>query len=147
MNFFNNNKIQRLMTNKPAGITVLESDIIDTASCKGVGFIIELGNVVDKAKITLTLQGSNTDDPDTMKNYKDSEIVIEDATGYSGKVVGIELIPYPDYRYSRLVIKRENQNSAVNSVVSVIYGTRKLPVKQDGLMDCKLVISPETVGK
>jgi hypothetical protein len=116
-----------------AGQGNINSDIVATADCDGLRFLIGFGAITAGAATSVKLQQGN--DGAALADAADvagSAVVVADTE--DGKVVVIDVFQ-PQFDYMRVVTLRATQNAAVDFVIVEKYGRRKLPAPAGSNLD------------
>lgn len=107
-----------------AGTGNINSDIVSTAPCDGLRFLIGFGAITAGAATSVKLQQGNDPALGDAADVAGSTVTVLDTE--DGKVVVIDVFQ-PQFDYMRVVTLRATQNAAVDFLVVEKYGRRKLP--------------------
>ncbi len=131
-------KITKLNDATTAGVTTINSAVVDMAGFDGVVFLTNSGTVAATGTAVVKVQqdidsgmGAAADLAGTGQSIADTD---------DNKSVAVD-VRRPRERYLRLVIARATDNSDWGPIWALQYRTRKLPVAQ-GLDKSEMHISP-----
>lgn len=131
-------KVTKLNDATAAGVTAINSGIVDMSGFDGVVFMTSSGTILATGTATIKAQQgaqSNLSDAADLAGTSQAFADTDD-----NKSVAIDL-KRPNERYLRCVIARATANSDWGPIWALQYRTRKLPVTQ-GLDKHELHISP-----
>jgi hypothetical protein len=131
-------KITKLNDATAAGVTAINSTVVDMAGFDGVVFLTNAGTIAATGTATVKVQqdvavgmGGAADLASTGQAFVDTD---------DNKSVAVD-VKRPNERYLRLVIARATANSDWGPIWALQYRTRKLPVTQ-GLDKSEMHVSP-----
>lgn len=131
-------KVTKLNDATAAGVTAINSAVIDMAGFDGVMFLTNAGTIVATGTAAIKVQqdtvvgmGSAADLAGSGQSFIDTD---------DNKSVAVD-IKRPTKRYLRLVISRATANSDWGPIWALQYRTRKVPVSQ-GLDKFETFVSP-----
>ena len=131
-------KVTKLNDATAAGVTAINSGIVDMSGFDGVVFLTSSGTILATGTATIKAQQgqqSNLSDAADLAGTSQAFVDTDD-----NKSVAID-IKRPNERYLRCVITRATANSDWGPIWALQYRTRKLPVTQ-GLDKNEMHISP-----
>ena len=123
-----------------AGTSDVQSDIVDTANCEGVRFIIGFGAITTGATTTVLVQQNTANSLNGMADLAGTGITVADTD--DNKIAILE-VPKPQERYLCLKTDRNTQNAVIDFVIAELYGVRVMPVTQDTtVISAEVNVSP-----
>lgn len=113
-----------------AGATdITDAAAADTAGYEGVRFIFSFGAITAGAVTSVAAAGLATSSPTPgTDDLAGTKITVADTD--DDKVVILD-INKPQQRYVRPFVKRATQNAVLNSIITELYGPKKLPIEKD----------------
>lgn len=124
-----NTKATLVKTTVAAGTTDIQSDAVDMAGYEGVVFYISMGAITGSAVTSANVQQSSTAAlAGTEVDILGSKITIADDDDNQMAIIDLYR---PSKRYVNAIVLRATQNSVINSIIAVQYGSGKLPATND----------------
>lgn len=120
-------KTTRVSNAVAAGVTTVDSSIIDTQGFTNHRFVILIGAITASASLRLRLQQgaaanmSDAEDLDLDTDWLDTD---------DNKLGIIECV-LPSKRYLRARVERGTQNTVIDGIICEQYGARNLPTTDD----------------
>ena len=111
-----------------AGMSDVNSDIIDMQGFEGVRFIIGFGAIVAGGVTTIEVQQGAAASMSDAADLLGTSITIADT---DDNQIAITDIFRPRERYLRLGTRRATQNSTIDFVIAELYGAHKQPITED----------------
>jgi hypothetical protein len=121
-------KATRVINAQAAGITNVNSSVIDMAGYEGVQFTALFGTITTTAVTGIKVQQGNQSDGSDMTDLAGTALAIPDTA--SNKVL-ISEIYKPTKRYVRLVVTRGTANAVIDGVLAQQFGARVNPPTND----------------
>ena len=131
-------KITKLNDATAAGVTTINSGVVDMQGFDGVVFLTSAGTIVAGAATSLKVQEDSAVGMGTAQDLASSGQTFLDTDDLKSVAVDIKR---PNKRFLRLVILRATQNSDWSPIWALQYRSKKMPVTQ-GLDKSKLMNSP-----
>lgn len=124
-----------------AGLTVVNSSVVDTAGAESVLFVVSFGAITATAVTSIKAQQGAQANLSDAADLAGTAITVPDTA--SNKIYLLELIQ-PRKRYVRAVVTRGTANSAIDSIAAILFRPRKAPpAAQDATVGSyKAVLSP-----
>lgn len=128
MPFIHNHIIQQAatVTAGAAGQTAITSDVVDTANCDGVLFIVSFGAITAGAVTSIKVQQCDTSGGSYADLEGTSQTVADDADNTTFYVDVFR----PREQFLKLVVSRATQNATVGSILAIKYNTSNRPTTQ-----------------
>lgn len=121
-------KTQRLSNAVAAGVTTIDSAVIDTQGANGARFETLFGAIVAGAVTSVKIQQGTLADGSDMADLAGTSITVADTA--SNKIVVHEIVK-PGERYLRVRVLRATMNSTVDGIVGTLVNPRILPTTDD----------------
>lgn len=121
-------KATRAMTSQAAGLTNVNSSVIDMQGYEGVQFTALFGTITATAVTGIKVQQGNQPDGSDATDLVGTALAIPDTA--SNKVLVSEIYK-PTKRYVRLVVTRGTANAVIDGVLAQQFGARVLPPVND----------------
>lgn len=130
LNLVANSKITRHSNAVAAGQTVITPDTaIDMAGFESVTFLVAFGEITASAVTSIEVHCSSDDgEEDAYTALAGSNVVVTDAN--DNKVAAIDVIRPPE-RYVKCIVNRADEDAAVDAIIAIQTGAKKLPVTAD----------------
>lgn len=108
-----------------AGITDVNSDVVDMAGFEGIRFILALGALVSGAVTSVKIQQGTDLTVTDAADLEGSSVAIADTD--DNKIV-VTQVYRPRERFVRMAIDRGTANATIDGLVVELFGTRVKPV-------------------
>jgi hypothetical protein len=137
MNLGHDVKITRVSAAAAAGITAVNSAVVDTQDYDGVMFIALFGTITATGVQSLKAQmGALANGSDQADIAGSKATVLDTQSGFAAVVD----IVRPTQRYVRGVVQRATANSVVDGIIAIQYRADKRPTVQDAASIAATVI-------
>jgi hypothetical protein len=134
-------RVQRVSNAAAAGITAVNSDLVDMQGAESVEFEVHFGAITAGAVTSVKAQGGAAANASDAADLAGTGVAVADTA--DNKVVRLEVVR-PEQRYVRCVVSRATQNAVIDSIVARVYYGRKVPVTQHATVaGAKAVLSPD----
>lgn len=121
-------KTVRLSNAVAAGVTTINSSVLDTQGANGARFLTAFGAIVAGAVTSVKIQQGNLADGSDMADLEGTSITVADD---DDNQVVVHEIHNPRERYLRVVVLRATQNSTVDAIVAELIRPRVSPTSDD----------------
>jgi len=125
-------KKDRVSNAVAAGITTVNSDVVDMQGFDGCMFIVHFGAIVAGAVTSIKAQQGTLSDGSDMADLAGTSVVVADTDDNCLKFIEVK---NPRKRYLRCVILRATQNSAIDSIDATLYGPSLKPTAHAAEVD------------
>lgn len=126
-------KAVKVSNGASAGTTAVNGTAVDMSQdggYDGIAFLVDLGTVVDGSVLTLTPQQGEASDGSDAVAISGAATAAVTASTSSNKLLQTDTIR-PTGTYVRPQLTRTTQNATINTIIALLYRSRKAPVAVD----------------
>lgn len=131
MNLSKNVKWTRVSNAVAAGVTEVDSSVINMSDFEGVVFQVAFGAIVAGAATTIKIQQGTKSDASDMADVAGSHITVADSADNQIFLTDVYQVDPAAGQYVRCVVTRATQNSTVDSITAIQYKPRYKVTTQD----------------
>lgn len=121
-----------------AGMTAINSDIIDMAGFENVRFTIAMGTIAAGAVTSVKIQQNDANSGTGMEDLTGSSVTVADDK--DNQLIVIDVLK-PKKRYLRVVTSRATANATVDAMIADLYDARVQPVTKDATVLSQTVLA------
>lgn len=131
MNALRDLKLTRVANAAAAGITEVDTSILDMAGFEGVMFVCLLNTVTAGSVVTVTAQQNTANQTGGMAPIANASASVTDVGGASSNQAIVLDVFRPLQEFVRAAVTRTTANAALDGVIAIQYAAHRKPTVQD----------------